>query len=209
MSDVYYDPYDVDIDADPYPVFERLRDQAPLYYNEQYDFYAVSRFTDVESGLLDAKRFISGRGGILELIKANVEMPSGTLIFEDPPHHTIHRSLLSRVFTPRRVGALEPKIREFCARSLDPLVGSGGFDFIADLGAEMPMRVIGMLFGIPDADQDAIRKGADAHLRTEGGAPMEVSENPSFGSEMFAEYIDWRVDHPTDDLMSELLQADF
>jgi cytochrome P450 len=113
------------------------------------------------------------------------------------------------VFTPRRVGALEPKIREFCARSLEPLVGSGGFDFIADLGAQMPMRVIGMLFGLPDADQDAIRKGADANLRTEGGAPMEVSANPSFGSEMFAEYIDWRVDHPTDDLMSELLQAEF
>jgi cytochrome P450 len=209
LSDVDYDPYDVDIDADPYPVFKRLRDQAPLYYNEQYDFYAVSRFTDVESGLVDARRFISGRGGILELIKANVEMPSGTLIFEDPPNHTIHRSLLSRVFTPRRVGALEPKIREFCARSLEPLVGSGGFDFIADLGSQMPMRVIGMLFGLPDADQDAIRRGADANLRTEGGAPMEVSENPSFGSEMFAEYIDWRVDHPTDDLMSELLQAEF
>jgi cytochrome P450 len=209
LSDVDYNPYDVDIDADPYPVFKRLRDQAPLYYNEQYDFYAVSRFTDVESGLVDARRFISGRGGILELIKANVEMPSGTLIFEDPPSHTIHRSLLSRVFTPRRVGALEPKIREFCARSLEPLVGSGGFDFIADLGAQMPMRVIGMLFGLPDADQDAIRKGADANLRTEGGAPMEVSANPSFGSEMFADYIDWRVDHPTDDLMSELLQAEF
>jgi cytochrome P450 len=209
LSDVDYDPYDVDIDADPYPVFKRLRDQAPLYYNEQYDFYAVSRFTDVESGLVDARRFISGRGGILELIKANVEMPSGTLIFEDPPNHTIHRSLLSRVFTPRRVGALEPKIREFCARSLEPLVGSGGFDFIADLGSQMPMRVIGMLFGLPDADQDAIRRGADANLRTEGGAPMEVSENPSFGSEMFADYIDWRIDHPTDDLMSELLQAEF
>jgi cytochrome P450 len=209
MSDVYYDPYDVDIDADPYPVFKQLRDQAPLYYNDQYDFYALSRFTDVEGGLVDAKRFISGRGGILELIKANVEMPSGTLIFEDPPNHTIHRSLMSRVFTPRRVGALEPKIRAFCARSLDPLVGSGGFDFIADLGAQMPMRVIGMLFGIPDADQDAIREGADAHLRTKAGEPMEVSENPTFGSEMFADYIDWRVDHPSDDLMSELLQAEF
>jgi len=209
MSDVYYDPYDVGIDADPYPVFKRLRDEAPLYYNEQYDFYAVSRFADVERGFADAKRFISGRGGILELIKANIEMPSGTLIFEDPPTHTIHRRLLSRVFTPRRIATLEPKIREFCARSLDPLVGSRGFDFIADLGAQMPMRVIGMLFGIPEADQDEIREGADANLRTEGGRPMQVSEHPSFGSEMFAEYIDWRVDHPSDDLMSELLQAEF
>ena len=121
---IYYDPYDADIDADPYPVFRRLRDEAPLYYNEHYDFYAVSRYEDCERGLVDAKRYISGRGGILEIIKANIEMPPGTLIFEDPPVHTVHRSLLSRVFTPRRVAALEPKMREFCARSLDPLVGT-------------------------------------------------------------------------------------
>ncbi len=206
---LYYDPYDLEIAGDPYPVFKRLRDEAPLYYNEPYDFYAVSRFADVERGFADAKSFISGRGGILELIKANVDMPPGTLIFEDPPRHTIHRSLLSRVFTPRRVAALEPKIRELCARSLDPLVDSGEFDFIADLGAQMPMQVIGMLFGIPEADQVGIREGADANLRTEGGRPMKVSENPSFGSEMFAEYIDWRIEHPSDDLMSDLLQAEF
>lgn len=208
-TDVYFDPYDADIDADPYPVYKRLRDEAPLYYNEPYDFYAVSRFDDVERGLRDARSYISGRGGILEIIKANIELPSGTLIFEDPPVHTIHRSLLSRVFTPRRVTALEPKIREFCARSLDPLVGSGGFDFIADLGAQMPARVMGMLFGIPEEDQDAIRKGADANLRTQAGQPMQVSENTTFGSEMFAEYIDWRVEHPSDDLMTELLHTEF
>jgi cytochrome P450 len=206
---VYYDPYDADIDADPYPVYRRLREEAPLYYNEKYDFYAVSQYDDVERGLVDAKRFISSHGGILELIKANVEMPPGTLIFEDPPIHSLHRSLLSRVFTPRRVAALEPKIREFCAQSLDPLVGGGGFDFIADLGAQMPMRVIGMLFGIPEEDQAAIREGADANLRTEAGKPMKVAEKPTFGSEMFADYIDWRIEHPSDDLMTDLLQAEF
>jgi cytochrome P450 len=206
---VYYDPYDADIDADPYPVFKRLRDEEPLYYNEQFDFFAVSRFDDCERGLVDAKQYISGRGGILEIIKANIEMPPGTLIFEDPPVHTVHRSLLSRVFTPRRVAALEPKMREFCARSLDPLVGAGGFDFVADLGAQMPMRVIGMLFGIPEADQETIRRGADAQLRTEAGRPMQVSENATFGSEMYADYIDWRIDHPSDDLMTELLHTEF
>ena len=89
--DVYYDPYDVDICADPYPVFRRLREEMPLYYNEQYDFYAVSRYTDVEAGLVDRETYISGRGAILELIKANVEMPPGVVIFEDPPVHTVHR----------------------------------------------------------------------------------------------------------------------
>jgi len=209
VTDLYYDPYDADIDADPYPVYQRLRDEAPLYYNERYDFYAVSRYEDCERGLGDAKRYISGRGGILELIKANIDMPPGTLIFEDPPAHTVHRSLLSRVFTPRRVAALEPKIRAFCARSLDPLVGEQEFDLVADFGAQMPMRVIGMLFGIPEADQESIRKGADANLRTEAGKPMQVSQNATFGSEMFAEYIDWRIEHPSDDLMTELLHAEF
>jgi len=112
------------------------------------------------------------------------------------------------VFTPRRVSALEPKIREFCARSLDRVVGTGGFDFIADLGAQMPMRVIGMLFGIPESDQEAIRARADANLRTDG-KPMEVTADSTFGSEIFAEYIDWRIDHPSDDLMTELLHTEF
>jgi cytochrome P450 len=207
-SDVYYDPYDVDIDRDPYPVFRRLREEAPLYYNEAHDFYAVSRYEDVERGLVERDTFISGRGGILELIKANIDMPPGVVIFEDPPTHTIHRSLLSRVFTPRKVAALEPKIRELCAACLDPFVGAGGFDFVADLGAHMPMRVIGMLLGIPEADQQAIRDGVDRNLRTEAGQPMQVSENFVNG-EQFAEYIDWRAEHPSDDIMTDLLNAEF
>jgi cytochrome P450 len=205
-SDVYYDPYDVEINADPYPVFRRLREEAPLYYNEPHDFYAVSRFDDVERALLDPKTYISGRGAILELIKANMNIPPGVLIFEDPPVHTVHRSLLSRVFTPRKVAALEPKIREFCARSLDPLVGAGRFDFIADLGAQMPMRTIGMLLGIPEEDQEAIRDSVDANLRTEAGKPMQHRD---ISGEMFADYIDWRAEHPSDDLMTELLRAEF
>src|SRR3546814_15925036 len=88
-------------------------------------------------------------------------MPSGVVIFEDPPTHTIHRSLMSRVFTPRKVAALEPQIREFCANALDPFVGSGELDFIEDLGKQMPMRVIGMMPGVPEADQAAVRAGID------------------------------------------------
>ena len=209
MSDLYYDPYDGDIDADPYPVWKRMRDEAPLYYNDRYDFYAVSRYTDVERGLADARRYISGKGGILEVIKADIDIPPGTVIFEDPPVHTIHRSLLSRVFTPRRVAALEPKMREFCAQSLDPLIGTDRFDFIADLGAQMPIRVIGMLFGIPEEDQEKVRRGSDANLRTKAGEPMQVSQETTFGSEMFADYIDWRIEHPSDDLMTDLLTVEF
>jgi cytochrome P450 len=207
-SDVYYDPYDVGINADPYPVFRRLREEQPLYYNERHDFFAVSRYEDVERGLRDFETFISGRGGILELIKAGIEMPPGIVIFEDPPTHTIHRSLLSRMFTPRKVAALEPQIRQYCAEALDPLVGSGGFDLIADFGAQMPMRVIGMLLGIPEEDQEAIRDHGNANLRTEAGQPMRHT-NAFASGEMFAEYIDWRAQHPSDDIMTELLNVEF
>jgi cytochrome P450 len=207
-NDLYYDMYDVEINADPYPVYRRLREEAPLYHNDLHDFYAVSRYEDVERFLLEPQTFISGRGAILEVIRANVEMPPGVLIFEDPPIHTIHRRLVARAFTARRVAELEGKIREFCGRCLDPLVGGGGFDFIADLGAHIPMRTIGMLLGIPTSDQEAIRDQVDASLRTEEGKPMEVSENIVSG-EMFAEYIDWRADHPSDDLMTELLNVEF
>ncbi len=207
--DVYYDPYDVDIEADPYPVYRRLREEAPLYYNESHDFYAVSRYEDVEKGLVDHKTFISGRGGILELIKAGIEMPPGVLIFEDPPTHTVHRRLLSRVFTPRKMNALESQIRQYCAEALDPIVGSSRFDFVADLGRQMPMRVIGMLLGIPVEDQAKVRDRVDSDLRTEPGKPQEFAEGRLATGEIFAEYVDWRAEHPSDDLMTELLMAEF
>ena len=207
-SDLSYDPYDVEIDRDPYPTFARLRDEAPLYYNEQYDFYALSRYDDVERGLVDRDTYISGRGGILEIIKAGIQMPPGILIFEDPPTHTIHRALLSRMFTPRQVTSLEPKIREFCALSLDPLVGSSGFDLIAEFGAQMPMRVISMLLGIPESDQEAVRDHTDRNLRTKPGEPQKVTEDFVDGT-MFAEYLDWRADHPSDDIMTQLMNAEF
>jgi cytochrome P450 len=210
-SDLYYDPYDLGIMADPYPVFRRLREEAPLYYNDQHDFYAVSRFDDVDRGLMDHATFSSARGGVLEIIKANIEIPSGVFIFEDPPLHSVHRSLLSRVFTPRKMNALEPQIRRFCADVMDPLVGSGQFDFVTDLGAIMPMRVIGMLLGIPEQDQEAIRKRGNARLRSEPGLAREfASENTTFGDDaFFADYIDWRKEHPSNDLMTELIRAEF
>ena len=210
-SDVYYDPFDFEIDTDPYPIWKRLREERPLYYNERYDFYALSRFDDVERALVDWRTYSSERGTVLELIKSGVEIPRGSIIFEDPPDHDLYRGLLSRVFTPRKMGAIEPKVREFCARCLDPLVGTGGFDFIRDLGAQMPTRTIGMLLGIPEQDQDALRDRIDEGLRLEDGTMPDVDlENRGYNqSEAFAEYIDWRAEHPSDDLMTELLQAEF
>jgi cytochrome P450 len=209
-ADVYYDPYDFEIDTDPYPVWKRLRDERPLYYNERYDFFALSRFEDVERALVDWKTYISGRGTVLEIIKASMEMMPGSIIFEDPPTHDLHRGILSRVFTPRRVSAIEQKVREFCARSLDPLIGAGGFDFIRDLGAQMPMRTIGMLLGIPEQDQEAIRDRIDEGLRLQDPSmpDVEFSSLRAVTNE-FEEYIAWRAENPSDDLMTELLQAEY
>lgn len=204
-----YDPYDVELNNDPYPMFRRLREEAPLYYNPEHDFYALSRFDDVNKGLVDHETFSSARGAILELIKANTPIPPGLILFEDPPIHDIHRKLLARMFTPRKIAELESKIREYCAQCLDPLIGSGHLDFVADLGAQMPMRVIGMLVGIPEADQEIIRDRSNDNLRTEAGRPMSIASEGFDDGSIFAEYLDWRVKHPSDDIMTELLNVEF
>ncbi len=208
-AEVYYDPYDFEIDADPYPVWKRLRDEAPLYWNEKYEFFALSRWDDIDAAMLNWKTFISGRGSVLEIIKAGIEIPPGSILFEDPPTHDLHRGLLSRVFTPRKMQALEPQVRAYCAEVLDPLVGTGEFDFVADLGKFMPMRVIGMLLGIPVEDQEAIREQIDDGLRLEEGVPNETEYDALRSARVFSDYITWRADHPSDDLMTELLNAEF
>ena len=205
----YFDPYDVDINADPYPVYDRLREEAPAYYNEQYDFWALTRHDDVQKALVDWQTFSNSRSDILDIIKADIDLPQGVILFEDPPEHTTHRGLMSRVFTPRRMAELEDQVRAYCVRCLDPLVGRDRFDLIADFAAELPMRVIGMLLGIPEADQVAVRDRTDENLRTVPGKPMEVRADRVADGSLFTEYIDWRADNPSDDLMTVLLNAEF
>jgi cytochrome P450 len=210
-TDVYYDPYDFDIDADPYPVFRRLRDEAPLYYNDTLDFYAVSRFTDVETCSVDWQTFSSARGSVLEIIRSQMVVPKGMFIFEDPPLHNLHRRLMARVFTARRVSVLEERMREYCAAALDPLVGGAGFDFVRDLGADLPMRVISAMLGIPEEDQEAVRDHFDEGLSIEEGRPpdhRDIVARSTDGSN-FGEYIAYRRRHPSDDLMTDLIEVTF
>ena len=207
--ELYYDPYDIEIDDNPYPVWKRMREEAPLYYNEKYNFYALSRYEDVARELPNWETYRSGRGTTADILFNNIEVPPGILLFEDPPLHDLHRRLLSRVFTPRRMLAVESLVRGFCARELDPLIGAGGFDFIADLGAMMPMRTIGYLLGHP-------RRRSSEHPRPQraiieiarAASPVTSSEIFEDTIVMFAEYIEWRANHPSDDLMTELLQAE-
>lgn len=163
---VHYDPYDLDIDDDPYPTWRRLRDEAPLYRNDELDFCALSRWDDVRPALMDWETHRSGRGTVLEVIRAGVEIPPGILLFEDPPIHDAHRALLSRAFTPRRMLDLEPLVRSFCVGALDALVGRDEFDVVGEFGVELPLRTIGFLFGIPEARR---RPGEDGPHRQRAG----------------------------------------
>ncbi|MEB3068704.1 cytochrome P450 [[Mycobacterium] vasticus] len=207
-AELYYDPFDHDIDDDPYPVWKRMREETPLYHNEKYNFYALSRYEDVARELPNWQTYRSGRGTTADILFNNVEVPPGILLFEDPPLHDLHRGLLSRVFTPRRMLAVEPLVRDFCIRELDPLVGTGGFDVIADLGAMMPMRTIGYLLGIPEKDQEVIRDRSGSFIETAGEIGDISQKIFSDTIVMFAEYIEWRAAHPSDDLMTDLLQAE-
>jgi cytochrome P450 len=206
-TEVYYDPYDFDIDSDPYPVWKRMRDEAPLYYNEKFDFYALSRFDDVEAASVDWETYSSARGTLLEMIRAGIETPPGLFIGEDPPVHTMHRRLLSRAVTPKRVRELDGRIRELCAGYLDPFVGSGGFDIVQEFAQNLPMRVIGALVGIPDEDQEGVR---DQH-----GAGLEASGEEGDGSlilslgEPYRPFLRYRKENPADDFLTELINVEF
>ena len=207
---VSYTPYDLDIVTDPYPTYARLREEAPLYYNERYDFWALSRHADVEKALANWQTFSNQRSDILELVKSDFDMPKGVMMFEDPPIHTMLRGLMSRVFTPRRMAEIEDQIRRFCINCLDPHVGSDGFDIIAELASMMPMRVIGMLLGIPESDQSDVRDANDANLRTKPGAPMKVLDADKIADgRIYADYVEWRSKNPSDDLMTALLNVEF
>jgi len=208
-SELRWDPYDVDIFANPYPYLRRLREEAPVYYNEQYDFYAVSRFEDVERCLSNRDIFLSRFGVVLEHVKRRQSFPLPFFIFQDPPIHTAYRGLVTRIFTPAKMNALQGQIRAYCANALDPLIGTGKFDFVRDLGAEMPMRVIGMLLGIPEPELKTVQKGvASEKKRIKPGQPQPPPQYGSF-TESLSDYVDWRIKNPSDDLTTTLINAEF
>jgi cytochrome P450 len=199
-----YDPYDHETIRNPHPLFRRMREAGGIYYSARHAFYAVSRFDDIENVLLNREVFVSRKGVTLDILKSGMEIPKGTVIFEDPPSHTIHRGLLSRMFTPRRVASLEPDIRRMCRLLLDPFVGAGGFDFVTDFGSQLPMRVISMLVGIPESDQESVRDHFEGQRAKEG-----ADQGHSLSGSIFADYIEWRAEHPSDDIMSQLLYSEF
>jgi cytochrome P450 len=205
-----WDPFDEILDRDPYPVWKRLRDEAPLYRNEQYDFWALSRFEDVENAHKDAATFSSAHGTVLEHMGSDVGN-SHMMIFLDPPEHSMLRRLVSRSFTPRRITGLDVRIREICAELLDPHLSGDGFDFVQDFGAQLPSRVISSLVGVPPSDQEATRELVDGMFHVEPGVGM-INDKSVTASLALAGYlmnlVEERRATPRDDLISALVQAD-
>jgi cytochrome P450 len=207
---VYYDMYDRDIYASPYDTFRRLRNEAPLYYNEKYDFYALSRADDLLRVLGDRDTFISGKGGVYNVIRQGIEMPPGLFIFEDPPTHTMHRGIVSRLFTPRAVSKLEPQIRGLCTEIVEGLVGRDHFDFMRDYALQLPVQVIGMLVGVPRADQAELLAVFQKNLHEGSANPdQQLAEGILESAKWFNTYLDWREKNPSDDVMTELMQFEF
>jgi cytochrome P450 len=205
-----WDPLNEKYKADPHAIWKRLRDEQPLYYNEQYDFYAVSRFADVDALSRDPKTFCSSHGTVMEMITVDpIDMEM--MIFMDPPEHTRYRRLVSKAFTPRRMRLLEEDIRTLCARLLDDLVGRSSFDYVQDFGARVPAYVIAALLGVPLEDRDRVRGWIDEsfHLDPETGMSNDVSAAAMFS---FMEYLGTtladRQKNQRDDMFTDLVNLE-
>lgn len=210
VDELYWDPFDVEIDTNPYECWRRLRDEAPAYRNDRYDFWALSRFADVQSASADPKTFLSSRGTVLELMGSDLAS-TNMMIFLDPPEHDSLRALVSRAFTPRRVSALEERIRSLCADLLDPFVGSSGFDYVQDFGAQLPSTVISMLLGVPDSERREVLHHIDTIFHIEPGVGM-VNDISIRAQIWMMEYISAKLaerrTHPRDDMFTALVQAE-
>ena len=208
---VVFDPYNWQTHEDPYPVYRRLRDEAPVYHNETLDFWALSRYADVLAAFRDPVRLSSAQGVALE----RDQLPDASAVMSflgmDPPRHDHVRALVNRGFTPRRVQAMEPHIRALAKRYIDRFVEEGSCDFIQDFAGRLPMDVISEMVGVPPEDRDTLRGWADTVVHREEGRP----EVPAAGLEAaanilnyFASYVDERRARPVDDLAGALIAAE-
>lgn len=155
-----YNPFARDIQTNPYPVYRWLRDEAPVYHNEEIGFWALSRFDDVLGAHLDPGTFVSGHGVTIE----GYDRGNDVLISRDEPSHTWHRKLVSRLFTPRAISELEPKVRAIAAGVLDNAREAGEIDIVAEFSTHLPMMVIAEMLGLPMETREQLRHYSDAIL---------------------------------------------
>jgi len=206
---IYYDPYDYEIDTDPHPVWRRMREEQPLYWNERYGFWALSRFGDVWTAYHDTTTFSSAHGVQLETLDAPVEHPS--MIFMDPPAHDGLRQLVSRAFTPRRVRDLEVSVTALVDGYLERFVGAEQFDYVDQFGGLVPPMVIGELLGVPASDRDLLRQWFDDILHRDEHSTGPSERAMTAGLAIF-EYVTTMIAErrsaPRDDLIGALLEAE-
>jgi cytochrome P450 len=210
MTELYWDPITPELRDDPYPLWKRMRDEAPVYYNDRFDFYALSRFHDIEAAHRDHATYSSNHGTTLETMSPD-PVDTGMIIYLDPPKHTMLRKLVSRAFTPRRVSVLEDRIRQVCARLLDPHVGSGRFDYVQEFTAILPPTVISSLLGVPDGEQEELRQIVDDVFHIEEGVGMANETSfkalAALGERLGAHFAERRTD-PRDDVFTDLVEAE-
>jgi cytochrome P450 len=211
-SPVEFDPLSSVFFDDPYSVYQRLRDEAPAYHNDVYGFWALSRFDDVVSAHRDWQTFSSTRGvDVLTLISGRGPQPPVSMIMMDPPEHDHMRALVSRVFTPRAVSALEPMVREVIRSFLDGLRGRDAFDAVADFSGPFPVEIISRMLGVPEADRQPLRHLMDLQLSREAGerelSPERRAAGIEWGTRMYEIVVDKRQ-HPADDMLSRLCEVE-
>ncbi len=209
MTDaVRYDPFSYAIHADPYPIYRRLRDEAPAYHDDTHGFYALSRYEDVRRALHDPATYCSGRGFLLEDID-DFTLPM--LLGMDPPDHTRLRATISRAMTPRRVALLEAPIRERCRALIDGFAARGSVELIGDFAGRLPMWVIARLLGVPEADQDELRVLADTMVHRDDrtrGVPATGKDAAARIYAYFEQLLAERGADDADDLLSLLIAAE-
>jgi cytochrome P450 len=212
MSDIYWDPFDPALRDDPYPLWKRLRDEAPLYRNDRHDFWVLSRYADVEAAHKDHPTFSSAHNTTIEMMGPEPNVDTGMFIGLDPPTHTQYRGLVSRAFTPRRIAGIEGDIRRIAGRLLDAQIGSGRFDYVQDFAAILPPTVISALLGVPEADQEWLRHQVDLifHIEDDVGMMNPTSRNAGAAVQGYIlNQVAERRSAPRDDLFTVLAEADF
>jgi cytochrome P450 len=207
-----YSPYAYEIHEDPYPVYARLRAEAPVYRNDELDFYALSRHEDVLAAFRNLDGFSNAHGVSLEPSAFGPDAHRFmSFLALDPPRHTRMRSLVGKGFTPSKVAEMEGHIREIALEHLEPALEQGTFDFIADFAGKLPMDVISELVGVPRADRAEIRRLADTVVHRDDG----VFDVPPAGMDAavtlvgyYQQMVDERRKSRRDDLTSALLDAE-
>ncbi|HEY1467040.1 MAG TPA: cytochrome P450 [Acidimicrobiales bacterium] len=212
-SEIEFDPFSSDFFDFPYDLYRRMRDEAPVYFNEEYRFWALFRYDDVCRAHKDWETFSSSHGVDLSTMSKPPELIRSlhSIIMMDPPEHNRLRALVSRAFTPRSIAALEPMIRDVITSFLAPFEDADEFDAVADWSAPFPVEVISRMLGVPAEDRQQIRHWLDLTLHREPGQMDPTPEGVQAMIESSAYWIELVADkrqHPGDDMISRLIAAE-